>query len=206
MPFVGTGRNKTLSVANYSFEVITMDKCALERARGCMTAAGLFFKSGAEDISQAIELGLRTDAVPADIYESCTRRTTADKSVLAMTSLIIFFLVRDGVNVKKACMSAWKIADKFKDPIIQAISNALMAAEKPKVRGKLVAGFLSSKNLQDKLSLAIYLNLANMEDSFYAHMQEISKQPDNETRIMGAAFSGAVYGLKEVNAAGKPVI
>lgn len=182
-----------------------MDKAALERARGCMTAAGLFFKPGAEDISQAIELGLRTDADPIDIYESCTKRTTADKSVLAMTSLIIFFLVRDGVKVKKACMSAWKVADEFHDPIIKAVSNALMAAEKPKMRGKLVAGFLSSTNLQDKLSLAIYLNLAKMEDSFRAHMQELSKQPDNETRIMGAAFAGAIYGLKEVNSAGKPV-
>lgn len=183
-----------------------MDRYAMERARGCMTAAGLFFKPGAEDISQVIELGLRTEEEPADIYESCTKRTTADKSVLAMTSLIIFFLVRDGVSVKKACMSAWKIADKFNDPIIQSISNALIAAEKPKVRGKLVAGFLSSKKLQDKLSLAIYLNLIKMEDSFRAHMQEISKQPDNETRIMGAAFAGAVYGLKEVTAAGKPAV
>jgi hypothetical protein len=126
--------------------------------------------------------------------------------VLAMTSLIIFFLVRDGATVKKACMSAWKIADKFNDPIIQAVSNALMAAEKPRVRGKLVAGFLSSQKLQDKLSLAIYLNLIKMEDTFRAHMQELSKQPDNETRIMGAAFAGAVYGLKEVNAAGKPAV
>ena len=183
-----------------------MDKYALERARGCMTAAGIFFKPGAEDISQVIELGLRTEEDPADIYESCTKRTTADKSVLAMTSLIIFFLVRDGVTVKKACMSAWKIADKFNDPIIQSISNALMAAEKPKVRGKLVAGFLSSQKLQDKLSLAIYLNLIKMEDTFRAHMQELSKQPDNETRIMGAAFAGAVYGLKEVSAAGKPAV
>jgi hypothetical protein len=103
-------------------------------------------------------------------------------------------------------MSAWKIADKFNDPIIQSISNALMAAEKPKIRGKLVAGFLSSQKLQDKLSLAIYLNLIKMEDTFRAHMQELNKQPDNETRIMGAAFAGAVYGLKEVSAAGKPAV
>ena len=100
-------------------------------------------------------------------------------------------------------MSAWKTADNFNDPIIQALSNALMAAEKPKLRGKLVAGFLSSDKLQDKLSLAIYLNMADMENSFRAHMMEIRKQPDNETRIMGAAFAGAVYGLKEVSAAGK---
>ena len=65
-----------------------MDKYALERARGCMTAAGLFFKPGAEDISQVIELGLRTEEEPIAIYESCTKRTTADKSVLAMTSLM----------------------------------------------------------------------------------------------------------------------
>ena len=180
-----------------------MDKYSLERARGCMTAAGMFFQQGAEDISQAIELGLRTAEEPVAIYESCMKRTTADKSVLAMTSLIIFFLVRDGVTVKKACMSAWKTADNFNDPIIQALSNALMAAEKPKLRGKLVAGFLSSDKLQDKLSLAIYLNMADMENSFRAHMMEIRKQPDNETRIMGAAFAGAVYGLKEVSAAGK---
>lgn len=183
-----------------------MDRCAMDRARGCMTAAGLFFKPGAEDISQVIELGLRTDEKPETIYEACVKRTTADKGVLAMTSLIIFFLVRDGVSIKKACMSAWKVADEFHDPIIKAISNALMAAEKPKMRGKLVAGFLSSHNLQDKLSLAIYLNMVQMEDSFRAHMQELSKQQDNETRIMGAAFAGAVYGLKEVTAAGKTKI
>lgn len=187
-------------MANYSYEVMIVDKQALERARGCMTAAGFFFQQGAEDISQTIELGLRTDAEPQEIYETCTKRPTANKSVLAIASLIIFFLVRDGVRVKKACMSAWKVADKFNDPIIQSISNALMAAEKPKRRGKLVAGFLTSNDLQDKLSLAIYINLMNMEDSFHAHMQELKKQPDNETRIMGAAFAGAVYGLKEVTA------
>jgi len=180
-----------------------MDKLALERARGCMTAAGLFFQKGAEDISQTIELGLRMDVDPAEIYETCMNRNTADKSVLAMASLIIFFLVRDGVRVKKACMSAWQVADKFNDPIIQSISNALMAAENPKRRGMLVAGFLTSQDLKDKLSLAIYLNVANMEDSFYAHIQELKKQPDNETRIMGAAFAGAIYGLKEVTAASK---
>ena len=180
-----------------------MDKQALERARGCMTAAGLFFQKGAEDISQTIEMGLRTDSDPAEIYASCTRRDTANKSVLAMASLIIFFLVRDGVRLKKACMSAWQVADKFNDPIIQAVSNALIAAEKPRRRGKLVAGFLTSDALQDKLSLAIYLNLMNMEDSFHAHIQELQKQLDSETRIMGAAFAGAVYGLKEVAAEGK---
>lgn len=180
-----------------------MDRNAVERARGCMTAAGLFFQQGAEDISQTIELGLRTDEDPAKIYELCNQRNTANKSVLAMASLIIFFLVRDGVKVKKACMSAWKVADQFNDPIIQSISNALVAAEKPKRRGKLVAGFLTSKDLKDKLSLAIYLNLMNMEDSFHAHIQELKKQPDHETRIMGAAFAGAVYGLQQVNAEGK---
>jgi hypothetical protein len=100
-------------------------------------------------------------------------------------------------------MSAWKVADKFKDPIIQSISSALTAAEKPKSRGKLVAGFLTSNDLKDKLSLAIYLNVAIVEDSFHARMVELMKQPDNETRIMGAAFAGAVYGLKEVNAESK---
>lgn len=180
-----------------------MDTYALERARGCMTAAGLFFQQGAEDISQTIELGLRTDSDPAEIYEACMKRNTASKSVLAIASLVIFFLVRDGVKVKKACMSAWQVADQFNDPIIQSISNALVAAENPKRRGKLVAGFLTSKDLKDKLSLAIYLNVAIQEDSFHAHMQELKKQPDNETRIMGAAFAGAVYGLKEVTAEGK---
>ncbi|SHK78267.1 hypothetical protein SAMN05216582_11752 [Selenomonas ruminantium] len=180
-----------------------MDRNAVERARGCMTAAGLFFQVGAEDISQAIDLGLRTDTDPVELYEFCNQRNTADKSVLAMAALIIFFLVRDGVKMKKACMSAWQVADKFHDPIIQAISNALTAAEKPKRRGKLVAGFLTSQNLQDKLSLAIYLNMAIAEDSFHARMNELRKQPDNETRIMGAAFAGAIYGLQEVNAEGK---
>jgi len=99
----------------------------------------------------------------------------------------------------RGCMTA---ADKFNDPIIQSISNALMAAENPKRRGQLVAGFLTSKDLKDKLSLAIYLNVAIKEDSFHAHIQELKKQPDNETRIMGAAFAGAVYGLKEVTAEG----
>ena len=181
-------------------EVMNMDRDAVERARGCMTAAGLFFQPGAEDISQAIDLGLRTDADPVELYESCNKRATINKSVLAMASLIIFFLVRDGMKMKKACMSAWRVADQFHDPIIQAVSNALTAAEKPKRRGKLVAGFLTSQDLQDKLSLAIYLNIAIAEDSFHARMNELRKQPDNETRIMGAAFAGAVYGLKEVTA------
>ena len=57
--------------------------------------------------------------------------------------------------------------------------------------------------MKDKLSLAIYLNVAIAEDSFHARMVELTKQPDNETRIMGAAFAGAVYGLKEVNAESK---
>ncbi|BAL83747.1 hypothetical protein SELR_20390 [Selenomonas ruminantium subsp. lactilytica TAM6421] len=179
---------------------MNMDRDAVERARGCMTAAGLFFQPGAEDISQAIDLGLRTDADPVELYESCNKRATINKSVLAMASLIIFFLVRDGMKMKKACMSAWRVADKFHDPIIQAVSNALTAAEKPKRRGKLVAGFLTSKELQDKLSLAIYLNIAIAEDSFHARISELKKQPDHETRIMGAAFAGAVYGLKEVMA------
>ena len=181
-------------------EVMNMDRDAIERARGCMTAAGLFFQPGAEDISQAIDLGLRTDADPVELYESCNKRASVNKSVLAMASLIIFFLVRDGMKMKKACMSAWRVADQFHDPIIQAVSNALTAAEKTKRRGKLVAGFLTSQDLQDKLSLAIYLNIAIAEDSFHARMNELRKQPDNETRIMGAAFAGAVYGLKEVTA------
>ena len=64
-------------------EVITMDKYAMERARGCMTAAGMFFQQGAEDISQTIELGLRTTDEPETIYETCIKRSTANKSVLA---------------------------------------------------------------------------------------------------------------------------
>ena len=76
----------------------------------------------------------------------------------------------------------------------------------PLFQGTRSLVFLSSQKLQDKLSLAIYLNLIKMEDTFRAHMQELSKQPDNETRIMGAAFAGAVYGLKEVSAAGKPAV
>lgn len=169
-----------------------------------MTAAGLFFKPGAEDISQAIELGLRTEETPEDIYKICEERSTADKSVLAMTSLIIYFLVRDGLKMKKACLAAWQVADQFKDPIIKSLSEALIAAEKPKRRGKLVAGFLSSKDLKDKLALSIYLNIMSMEDTFHAHVNELKKQPDIETRIMSSAFAGAIYGLKEVSAEEKP--
>lgn len=177
-----------------------MDRNALERARGCMTAAGMFFQPGAEDISQAIELGLRTDEEPDEIYKICTERVTADKSVLAMTSLIIFYLVRDGLHMKKACIAAWKTADKFKDPIIKSLADALIAADTPKRRGQLVANFLKSSDLRDKLGLSIYLNVMPMEDTFHAHMKEIKKQPDIETRIMASAFAGAVYGLKEVSA------
>ena len=79
-----------------------MSRDSLERARGCMVAAGMFFQPGAEDISQAIELGLRTEEDPDDIYKICIKRVTADKSVLAMASLIIFFLVRDSLPMKKA--------------------------------------------------------------------------------------------------------
>ena len=79
-------------MAKCFLEVITVETSALERARGCMTAAGMFFQPGAEDISQAIELGLRTEEEPEEIYKICVERVTADKSVLAMASLIIFFL------------------------------------------------------------------------------------------------------------------
>lgn len=177
-----------------------MSRESLERARGCMTAAGLFFQPGAEDISQAIELGLRTDDEPEEIYKICVERVTADKSVLAMASLIIFFLVRDKLPMKKACMAAWKTADKFKDPIIKSLADALIAADTPKRRGQLVANFLKSNNLRDKLGLSIYLNVMEMEDTFHAHINEIRKQPEIETRIMASAFAGAIYGLKEVAA------
>lgn len=49
-------------------------KKILSRARGCMTAAGLFFARGAEDISQTIELGLQADMKPVDIYKRCMER------------------------------------------------------------------------------------------------------------------------------------
>ena len=182
------------------YEVITVSRDSLERARGCMVAAGMFFQPGAEDISQAIELGLRTEEEPEDIYKICVERVTADKSVLAMASLIIFFLVRDNMTMKKACLSAWKTADKFKDPIIKSLADALIAADTPKRRGQLVANFLKSDNLRDKLGLSIYLNVMEMEDTFHAHMNEIKKQSNLETRIMASAFAGAVYGLKEVSA------
>ena len=165
-----------------------------------MVAAGMFFQPGAEDISQAIELGLRTEEEPEDIYKICVERVTADKSVLAMASLIIFFLVRDNMTMKKACLSAWKTADKFKDPIIKSLADALIAADTPKRRGQLVANFLKSDNLRDKLGLSIYLNVMEMEDTFHAHMNEIKKQSNLETRIMASAFAGAIYGLKEVSA------
>ncbi len=182
------------------YEVITVSRDSLERARGCMVAAGMFFQPGAEDISQAIELGLRTEEEPEDIYKICVERVTADKSVLAMASLIIFFLVRDNMTMKKACLSAWKTADKFKDPIIKSLADALIAADTPKRRGQLVANFLKSDNLRDKLGLSIYLNVMEMEDTFHAHMNEIKKQSNLETRIMASAFAGAIYGLKEVSA------
>jgi hypothetical protein len=63
-----------------------------------------------------------------------------------------------------------------------------------------VAGFLNSQDLRDKLGLSIYLNLMEMEDTFHAHIGEIKKQPEIETRIMASAFAGAIYGLKEVSA------
>ena len=187
-------------MAKCFLEVITVETNALERARGCMTAAGMFFQPGAEDISQAIELGLRTEEEPEEIYKICVERVTADKSVLAMASLIIFFLVRDNLPMKKACMAAWKTADKFKDPIIKSLANALIAADTPKRRGQLVANFLESKDLRDKLGLSIYLNVMEMEDTFHAHLTQIEKLPEIETRIMASAFSGAIYGLKEVSA------
>ena len=190
-------------MAKFPSEVITVSRDSLERARGCMVAAGMFFQPGAEDISQAIELGLRTEEDPDDIYKICIERVTADKSVLAMASLIIFFLVRDNLPMKKACMAAWKTADKFKDPIIKSLADALIAADTPKRRGQLVAGFLKSQDLRDKLGLSIYLNLMEMEDTFHAHIGEIKKQPEIETRIMASAFAGAIYGLKEVSAESK---
>ena len=187
-------------MAKCFLEVITVETSALERARGCMTAAGMFFQPGAEDISQAIELGLRTEEEPEEIYKICVERVTADKSVLAMASLIIFFLVRDNLPMKKACMAAWKTADKFKDSIIKSLADALIAADTPKRRGQLVANFLESKELRDKLGLSIYLNVMEMEDTFHAHLIQIEKLPEIETRIMASAFSGAIYGLKEVSA------
>ena len=187
-------------MAKCFLEVITVETSALERARGCMTAAGMFFQPGAEDISQAIELGLRTEEEPEEIYKICVERVTADKSVLAMASLIIFFLVRDNLPMKKACMAAWKTADKFKDSIIKSLADALIAADTPKRRGQLVANFLESKDLRDKLGLSIYLNVMEMEDTFHAHLIQIEKLPEIETRIMASAFSGAIYGLKEVSA------
>ena len=187
-------------MAKCFLEVITVETNALERARGCMTAAGMFFQPGAEDISQAIELGLRTEDKPEEIYKICVERVTADKSVLAMASLIIFFLVRDNLPMKKACMAAWKTADKFKDSIIKSLADALIAADTPKRRGQLVANFLESKDLRDKLGLSIYLNVMEMEDTFHAHLIQIEKLPEIETRIMASAFSGAIYGLKEVSA------
>jgi hypothetical protein len=102
--------------------------------------------------------------------------------------------------MKKACMAAWKTADKFKDPIIKSLADALIAADTPKRRGQLVANFLKSSDLRDKLGLSIYLNVMEMEDTFHAHIAEIRKQPDIETRIMASAFAGAIYGLKEVSA------
>jgi len=176
---------------------------ALDRARGCMTAAGLFFQKGAEDISQAIELGLRTDDTPENIYETCMGRDSADKNVLAMTSLIIFFMVRDDLNVKKAVLSAWRIADKYDDPIIKELADALMAAGKSKSRGKYLAQLLMSKDLRENLELAIYINTVKMEDSFAAHLSEIKKLEQTNAKIIAAGFSGAFYGLKEVNAAQK---
>ncbi len=80
-----------------------MDAQTMERARGCMVAAGMFFQKGYEDIAQSIELGLRTSDDPAELYDFCLHRSSADPSVLAVCSLIIFFMVRDGLQVKKAC-------------------------------------------------------------------------------------------------------
>lgn len=172
----------------------------LERARGCMVAAGMFFQKGAEDISQSIELGLQVEGDPEELYRKCTQRESADKSVLAATSLIIFFMVRDGLRTKQASLAAWKVLDKFRDPIIKPISDALRASEKIKNRGKFLARLLRSDDLQDELSLAIFLNCLNMEDTFSARLQEIRKQERVNVRIMAAAFAGAWYGLQEVSA------
>lgn len=172
----------------------------LERARGCMVAAGIFFKKGAEDISQSIELGLQIEQEPEALYQKCMQRESADRSVLATTSLIIFFTVRDGLRTKQASLAAWKVLDRFHDPIIKSIAGALRAADKQKNRGKFLARLLSSEDMQDELSLAIFLNCLSMEDTFHAHLQEFRKQERVNVRIMAAAFAGAWYGLKEVNA------
>ena len=173
----------------------------LERARGCMVAAGMFFKKGAEDISQSIELGLQVDQEPEELYEKCMERESMDRSVLAITSLIIFFMVRDGVNAKKASLSAWNVADKFHDPIIKSVHDALKLADKNASRGKYLAKLMMSTDMKDELTLAIFLNCLPMEDSFYAHLQEIKKHQQINMQIMAAAFAGAKYGLKEVTAA-----
>ena len=175
-------------------------KKILSRARGCMTAAGLFFARGAEDISQTIELGLQADMKPVDIYKRCMGRKSADNSMLAATTLIIYYLVYSGCSMKKACLNAWQIADQFHDDISESISAAILAAERPDKRGKLVAGFITSSDRHAKLSLAIYLNLIDMEDTFKAHIEEIKKQDSYDTRIIAAAFAGARYGIKAVSA------
>ena len=176
-----------------------MDKQTMNRARGCMVAAGYFFKKGYEDISQTIDLGLQLDKTPQEVYQICQKRNSADKSVLAMTSLIIFFMVRDCLTLKKASLAAWRIAEEFHDNIGSTLANAVLAIDRKDHRGRLVAQFLTSDDLKDKLSLAIYINLIKMDDTFFAHLQEIKKHDKVEMQIMAAAFAGAFYGLEEVN-------
>ena len=100
----------------------------------------------------------------------------------------------------RSVVRSLRISDKFKDSIIKSLADALIAADTPKRRGQLVANFLESKDLRDKLGLSIYLNVMEMEDTFHAHLIQIEKLPEIETRIMASAFSGAIYGLKEVSA------
>lgn len=181
-----------------------MDVQTMERARGCMVAAGLFFRKGNEDIAQAIELGLRTDDDPAELYDFCLKRDSADPSVLAACSLIIFFMVRDGLQVKKACFKAWETADQVKDGIVQAVSSGMIAAEKPRQRGKLLVSFEADNSLRGDLSLAIYLSLLKRGESFAARLAAIRKLKRRNAQIMAAAFAGALCGLQEVNSAAFP--
>ena len=178
-----------------------MDAQTMERARGCMVAAGMFFQKGYEDIAQSIELGLRTSDDPAELYDFCLHRSSADPSVLAACSLIIFFMVRDGLQVKKACFKAWQTADLVKDDIVQAVSNGMIAAEKPKQRGKLLVSFESDPSLRGDLSLAIYLSLLKRGESFANRLATIRKLKRRNAQIMAAAFAGALCGLQEVNTA-----
>ena len=178
-----------------------MDTKTMERARGCMVAAGLFFQKGHEDIAQAIELGMRLSDEPQVLYNDCLQRDSADSSVLAACSLIIFFMVRDGLQVKKACFKAWRTADLVNDDVVSAVSEGMMAAEKPKQRGRLLVSFEANPSLRTDLSLAIYLNLMNPKADFKTRLENIRKLKRRNAHIMAAAFAGAMCGLKAVNAA-----